>query len=157
MPLTIDEIREILPHRYPFLLIDRVEEFEPGKYARAIKCVSGNEPYFQGHFPGYMVMPGVLIVEALAQTGGVAIFSEPENRGKIALLSGVKNARFRSPAVPGDVLVLECTLTRMYGNIGFASAIASVGDKKICAAELSFAIMENITNNGKRGDESKNV
>lgn len=144
MKMTIEEIQAVLPHRYPFLLIDRVEDFEPGRFACAVKCVTANEPFFQGHFPKYMVMPGVLIIEALAQTGGVAILSEPENRGKIALLGGVKNARFRAPVVPGDILTLECTLTRRHGNIGFASAEAVVGDKKICTSELSFAIMENI-------------
>ena len=141
MTLNIEEIREILPHRYPFLLLDRIDEYEPGKYARGIKCVTANEPFFQGHFPEYMVMPGVLIVEALAQTGGIAILSEPENRGKIALLGGIKEARFRAPVVPGDVLTLECKLTRRHGNIGFASAEATVGGKKICTTELSFAIL----------------
>ena len=148
MTLNIEEIREILPHRYPFLLIDRVEEYEPGKFARAVKCVTANEPFFQGHFPEYMVMPGVLIVEALAQTGGIAILSEPENRGKIALLGGVKNARFRAPVVPGDVLTLECTLTRRHGNIGFAAAEATVNGKKVCIVELSFAVLETNNNGG---------
>ena len=146
MTMTIEEIREILPHRYPFLLLDRVEDYEPGKFARAIKCVTANEPFFQGHFPEYMVMPGVLIVEALAQTGGIAILSEPENKGKIALLGGVKNARFRAPVIPGDVLTLECTLTRRHGNIGFATAEAMVGDKKVCTTEISFAILGGTTN-----------
>ena len=142
MTLTIEEIRDILPHRYPFLLIDRVDEYEPGKYARAVKCVTANEPFFQGHFPEYMVMPGVLIIEALAQTGGIAILSEPENKGKIALLGGIKNARFRAPVVPGDMLTLECTLTRRHGNIGFAAAAATIDGKNICTTEISFAILE---------------
>lgn len=148
MTLNIEEIRGILPHRHPFLLLDRVDEYEPGKYARAVKCVTANEPFFQGHFPEYMVMPGVLIVEALAQTGGVAILSEPENKGKIALLGGVKNARFRAPVVPGDVLILECTLTRRHGNIGFAEAEATVGGKKVCTTEISFAILERDNSGG---------
>ncbi|MDR2616118.1 MAG: 3-hydroxyacyl-ACP dehydratase FabZ [Oscillospiraceae bacterium] len=144
MTLTIDEIRDILPHRYPFLLIDRVEECEPGKFARAIKCVTANEPFFEGHFPGYSVMPGVLILEALAQTGAVALLSEPENRGKIALFGGVKQARFRTPVVPGDVLTLTCTLTRRMGNVGMGEAAAYVGEKLACSAELSFAVMQGI-------------
>ena len=150
MTLTIEEIREILPHRYPFLLIDRIEDYECGKFARAIKCVTANEPFFQGHFPEYSVMPGVLILEALAQTGAVTILSEPENKGKIALFGGVKNARFRAPVTPGDVLILECTLLKRHGNVGFAAAVATVGDKKVCTAELSFAIIDK---NSKGGTE----
>jgi 3-hydroxyacyl-[acyl-carrier-protein] dehydratase len=123
------------------LLIDRVEDFEPGKWARAIKCVSANEPFFPGHFPQRSVMPGVLILEALAQTGGIALLSEPENRGKIALFGGVKQARFRAPVTPGDVLRLECTLTRRYGAVGVGEAVAMVGEKKVCTAELTFAIL----------------
>ncbi|GHU93392.1 3-hydroxyacyl-ACP dehydratase FabZ [Clostridia bacterium] len=142
MTLTSDQIQEILPHRHPFLLIDRVEDYEPGKFARAIKCVTVNEPFFPGHFPGKSVMPGVLILEALAQTGAVALLSEPENRGKIALFGGVKQARFRAPVVPGDVLELECVLTRRFGLMGFGEAAASVGGRKVCTAELSFAVIE---------------
>ncbi|MDR0446008.1 MAG: 3-hydroxyacyl-ACP dehydratase FabZ [Oscillospiraceae bacterium] len=139
--LNIDEIRSLLPHRYPFLLIDRVEDYEPGKFARAIKCVTANEPFFEGHFPGYSVMPGVLILEALAQTGAIALLSEPDNRGKIALFGGVKEARFRTPVVPGDVLTLTCTLTRRMGSVGMGEAQARVGDKIACTANLSFGIM----------------
>jgi 3-hydroxyacyl-[acyl-carrier-protein] dehydratase len=145
MTLTSDEIQGILPHRYPFLLLDRVTECEPGKFARAIKCVTVNEPFFQGHFPGYAVMPGVLILEALAQAGAVALLSQAENRGRIALFGGVKLARFRAPVTPGDVLELECVITRMRGAVGFGEGTATVAGKKVCTAELSFAIMEDKT------------
>ncbi len=93
--LDIEQIKQILPHRYPFLLIDRVEDYEPGQWARATKCVTANEPFFEGHFPQQAVMPGVLILEALAQTGGIALLSEPGSEGKIVLFGGVKNARFK--------------------------------------------------------------
>lgn len=142
MTLTSDQIQAILPHRYPFLLIDRVEDYEAGKFARAVKCVTVNEPFFPGHFPGKSVMPGVLILEAMAQTGAVALLSEPENRGKIALFGGVKNARFRAPVIPGDVLELECVLTRRFGPVGIGEATAAVNGKTVCTAELSFAITE---------------
>jgi 3-hydroxyacyl-[acyl-carrier-protein] dehydratase len=142
MTLTSDQIQEILPHRYPFLLIDRVTDCEPGKFAKATKCVTVNEPFFQGHFPGMSVMPGVLILEALAQTGAIALLSLPENRGKIALFGGVKNARFRVSVTPGDVLELECVLTRSFGPIGIGEATARVNGKVACSAELSFAVME---------------
>ena len=105
---TAKEIMDIIPHRYPFLLIDTIEELEAGVRAVGKKCVSMNEPYFQGHFPGNPVMPGVLILEALAQVGAVALLSEPENRGKLALFGGIKNARFKRQVRPGDVLELEC-------------------------------------------------
>ena len=140
-PLDSEQIKALLPHRYPFLLIDTVEDHEPGAWAHAIKCVSINEPYFVGHFPERAVMPGVLILEALAQTGAVALLSEPENRGKLAFFGGVKNARFRHPVVPGDILKLACTLTKRRGAIGFGEAVAKVNDRVACTAELSFAIM----------------
>ena len=108
MELDIKEIMEILPHRPPFLLVDRIVECEPGKSAKGIKCVSMNEPFFPGHFPGQPIMPGVLILEALAQTGAVAALSLPENRGKLAVFGGVKNCRFKKPVTPGDVLELSC-------------------------------------------------
>ena len=116
--LTAAEIEKILPHRYPFALVDKILDYTPGQWARGIKCVTRTESFFQGHFPGHPVMPGVLILEALAQTGAVAALSLPENRGKIALFGGVKNARFRRQVVPGDVLTLECELVEQHGPIG---------------------------------------
>ena len=142
MTLNSEQIKEILPHRYPFLLLDRVVACEPGKSACAIKCVTVNEPFFQGHFPQRAVMPGVLILEALAQVGGIAILSLEENRGKLALFGGVKQARFRAQVVPGDVLELECVITRVFGAVGIGNAIAKIGDTVVCTAELSFAIVD---------------
>ena len=104
MELNIEQIEALLPHRYPFLLVDRILECTPGQGAKGMKCVTANEPFFQGHFPGYKVMPGVLIIEALAQVGAVAILSVPENKGKLALFGGIKNARFKRQVRPGDVL-----------------------------------------------------
>ena len=140
MELNFEQIKEILPHRSPFLLIDRVTDLVPGESAEAVKCVSGNEPFFQGHFPGTPVMPGVLILEALAQVGAVAILSLPENRGKIALFGGVKNARFKRQVIPGDVLELECTLTKRRGPVGIGACTATVNGETACTAELIFAI-----------------
>ena len=140
MELNSNEIMEILPHRYPFLLVDRITQCEPGKMAVGRKCVSVNEPFFCGHFPQYHVMPGVLILEALAQVGAVAILSEEENRGKIALFGGVKNARFKRQVWPGDVLELRCELTQRRGPVGFGTAEATVDGQVACRAELTFAI-----------------
>ncbi len=140
MELNSNEIMEILPHRYPFLLVDRITQCEPGKMAVGRKCVSVNEPFFCGHFPQYHVMPGVLILEALAQVGAVAILSEEENRGKIALFGGVKNARFKRQVRPGDVLELRCELTQRRGPVGFGTAEATVDGQVACRAELTFAI-----------------
>ncbi len=142
MELNFEQIKEILPHRSPFLLIDRITNLEPGESAEAIKCVSGNEPFFQGHFPEKAVMPGVLILEALAQTGAVAILSLPENQGKLAFFGGVRNCRFRRQVVPGDQLKLHCTLTRMRGAVGFGEAVATVDGETAVSAEISFAVSE---------------
>lgn len=138
--LTIDEIKGILPHRYPFLLIDRIKDYAPGEFAIAEKCVTVNEPFFQGHFPEYPVMPGVLIIEALAQAGAVALLSMPENRGKLALFGGIKNARFKKQVRPGDVLELSCRLVRMHGPVGIGEAVARVNGKIAAQAELTFAL-----------------
>lgn len=137
---TTTEIMEIIPHRYPFLLIDTVEELEPGVRALAKKCVTMNEPFFQGHFPGNPVMPGVLIIEALAQTGAVAILSQPQWRGKTAYFASVNNARFRQKVVPGDVLMLETVLVKVKGPIGIGKAVATVNGKVVAEAELTFAL-----------------
>lgn len=146
--LDIEQIKTILPHRLPFLLIDRVVDHQPGAWAKAIKCVTANEWFFAGHFPDQPIMPGVLILEALAQTGAIALLSLPGNSGRIALFGGVKEARFKSKVVPGDVLELECTLTRQRGPIGFGQALASVNGCVACKAELSFVIPEENTNQG---------
>ena len=140
MVMDIKEIMEIIPHRQPFLLIDRIEELEPGKRAVGKKCVSYNEPFFNGHFPQEPVMPGVLMVEALAQTGAVAILSLEENKGKIAYFGGIKNCRFRGKVVPGDKLRLETTIIKCKGPVGVGHAVASVDGKVVVDAELTFMI-----------------
>lgn len=140
MELNAVEIQNILPHRYPFLLVDKVTECEPGSFAKGIKCVSMNEMQFMGHFPGHPVMPGVLIIEALAQVGAVALLTEEENKGKLAFFGGIKNARFKKQVVPGDVLTLECKLTSRKGPVGFGEAVATVDGQVACKAEISFAI-----------------
>lgn len=138
--LTTKEIMEIIPHRQPFLLIDTVEELEPGVRAVAKKCVSYNEPFFAGHFPGEPVMPGVLIIEALAQTGAVAILCMEENKGKTAYFAGISAARFKQKVTPGDVLTLETEIIKQKGPIGVGRATAKVDGKTVCTAELTFAI-----------------
>ena len=138
--LSTVEIMDILPHRQPFLLIDTVEELEPGVRAVATKNVTFNEPYFAGHFPGNPVMPGVLIVEALAQTGAVAILSQPEWKGKTAYFAEIDKARFKQKVVPGDVLTLETEIIKIKGPIGIGKAVARVNGKLACSAELTFAI-----------------
>ena len=140
MELNSNQIQEILPHRYPFLLVDRILECEPGQSARGIKCVTANEMHFLGHFPQKHVMPGVLIIEALAQVGAVAILTEEENKGKIVLFGGIKNARFRQQVVPGDVLELSCEIISRRGPVGIGKAIAKVNGKVAVSAELTFAI-----------------
>lgn len=140
MELYSNQIQEIIPHRYPFLLVDKITDMEEGKWAKGIKCVTANEMQFLGHFPEKHIMPGVLIMEALAQTGAVAILSQPENKGKIAVFGGIKNCRFKQQVVPGDVLDLYCEMTEIRGPVGFGKAIAKVGDKVAAQGEISFVI-----------------
>lgn len=140
MILNSNQIQEIIPHRYPFLLIDRIDELEPGKRALGVKCVSANEMQFMGHFPQQHVMPGVLIIEALAQVGAVAILSLEANKGKIAYFAGIKSAKFRQKVIPGDVLTLETELIKVKGSIGVGKAVAKLGDRVAVEAELTFAI-----------------
>ena len=140
MELNSNQIQEIIPHRYPFLLVDKIIECEPGQKAVGIKCVSANEMQFLGHFPQKHVMPGVLIIEALAQTGAVALLMEEENKGKISFFGGIKSARFKRQVVPGDVLELHCEITMRKGPIGIGRATAYVDGKVAVSAELTFAI-----------------
>ncbi len=143
MKLGIKEIMEIIPHRQPFLLIDTIEELEPGVRAVGKKCVSYNEPYFAGHFPQEPVMPGVLVIEALAQTGAVAILSKPENKGKIAFFGAINSAKFKTRVQPGDVLTLEVEIIRSKGLIGIGKAKAVNQEGKTAVmAELTFAVGE---------------
>ena len=138
--LNIEEIKAIIPHRYPFLLIDEIQDYEAGEFAVAKKCVTINEPFFQGHFPSYPVMPGVLILEALAQTGAVALLALPENKGKIALFGGIKNCKFKKQVRPGDVLELSCRVVNRKGPVGIGEAEAKVDGKTVVKAELTFAV-----------------
>lgn len=138
--LNTQQIMEILPHRNPFLLIDTIEELMPGEKAVAKKNVTMNEPYFMGHFPGNPVMPGVLIVEALAQTGAVAILCQDEWKGKTAYFAGINNAKFKQKVVPGDTLELTTEIIKVKGPIGVGKAVAKVNGKTACMAELTFAI-----------------
>ena len=144
MQYNSNQIAAILPHRYPFALVDRIVDGEEGKWAKGIKCVSANEPFFQGHFPQYHVMPGVLIIEALAQVGAVAVLSMPEHKGKIGFLGAIKNARFRRQVTPGDVLELACTITRQKGSVAVAEAEAVVNGQQAVTAELTFALAKDV-------------
>lgn len=141
-PLNIEQIQEIIPHRHPFLLLDTIEDYEPGQYAVGYKCVTYREDFFKGHFPGKAVMPGVLIIEALAQTGAVAILSVPENKGKIAFFGGIQKCRFKGMVFPGDKLKLETKIIRQKGPVGVGEAVASVDGKTVASAELTFMVGE---------------
>ena len=138
--LDIQQIKEIIPHRYPFLLVDKVIEKEEGKRVVGIKNVSINEPFFAGHFPDYPVMPGVLILEALAQVGAIAVLDMEENKGKIGFLAGVDKCRFKRQVKPGDQLELEVEIIRMKGSIGKGKGIAKIDGEIAVEAEIMFAI-----------------
>jgi 3-hydroxyacyl-[acyl-carrier-protein] dehydratase len=139
-PLGRAEIEEILPHREPFLLIDEVLELEPGRRVVARREVRADDPWFAGHFPSRPVMPGVLIVEAMAQTGAVAVLVEEENRGKIAFFAGIDDCRFKRVVEPGDVLTLTCEIEQVRGPIGRGKATAYVGDELAARGTLTFAV-----------------
>lgn len=138
--LNASQIMEIIPHRQPFMLLDTIEEMEPGKRVRARKCVSYNEPFFAGHFPGEPVMPGVLIVEAMAQAGAVAMLSQPQMKGKTAYFAGINTAKFKQKVVPGNVLDLVVEIVKVKGPIGIGKGTASVDGKMAASAEIMFAI-----------------
>ena len=140
MKLTTKEIMEIIPHRHPFLLIDTIEDLVPGVKATGKKCITYNEPQFAGHFPQEPVMPGLLIVEAMAQAGAVAILSMDEFKGKTAYFGGIKNAKFKKKVVPGDVLRLEVSIEKLKRNAGIGVGTAYVGDKVAAQAEIIFMI-----------------
>ena len=137
-------IRELIPHRYPFLLVDRIEEVEPGVRAVGIKNVTQNEPFFERHFPDYPVMPGVLLVEAMAQVGAVGVMAKEEFRGKLALFAGIDGVRFRRQVIPGDVLRMEVEISRLRGTAGRGRGSATVDGERVCEADLMFAFAERV-------------
>lgn len=141
------DIQKILPHRYPFLLVDRITEMEEGKRAVGIKNVTVNEPFFQGHFPSNPIMPGVLIVESLAQVGAVMLLSLPENKGKLGVFTGINSMKFRRQVVPGDTLLLEAELVTYRHGMGKANVKATVDGAVAAAGEISFAVIDNAANN----------
>lgn len=141
--LDIEAIKEILPHRYPFLLVDRITDIEPGKRAVGIKNVTANEQFFQGHFPERAIMPGVLLIEVMAQVGGIMILALPEHRGKLAYIASVENAKFRRPIVPGDTLVAVADLQRIIGTMGKVKCSLKVGEETAVEATIMFALVPN--------------
>ncbi len=140
--MDIKQVMEVMPHRYPFLLVDRILEISPGEKAVGLKNVTINEPFFQGHFPGEPVMPGVLMVEALAQVGGVAVLSAVENRGKLLLFAGINKFRFKEVVRPGDQLIMEVRLTQSRGALGKGEGEIKVGDRVVASGELMFALTD---------------
>ena len=152
LPIEAAEIMRIIPHRYPFLLVDRVVELEPGKRVVALKNVTANEPQFTGHFPERPIMPGVLMVEAMAQAGAVAVLTVPEYRGKLALFAGIDECRFRRTVLPGDTLRMEVTVEKLRGMFGRAKAVASVDGEVAVEATLSFIIPRDQSIAGGRAD-----
>ncbi|SFE10368.1 3-hydroxyacyl-[acyl-carrier-protein] dehydratase [Lentibacillus persicus] len=138
--MDIEQIKETIPHRYPFLLVDKVLEMEEGKRVVALKNVSANEPFFQGHFPDHPVMPGVLIIEALAQTGAMGVLGIEENKGKIGFLAGVDKFRFKRQVKPGDQLWLEVEITRVKGPVGKGKGVATIDGEVVCEGEITFAV-----------------
>ena len=141
-PLGPAQIRDLIPHRYPFLLVDRIEELVAGVRAVGVKNVTQNEPFFQGHFPDYPVMPGVLIIEAMAQVGAVGVMAGGEHGDKLALFAGIDGVRFRRQVLPGDLLRMEVEIVRLKGRVGRGRGRATVGEERVCEADLMFAFAE---------------
>lgn len=152
--LDVEDIRAILPHRYPFLLVDRILELEPGKRAVGLKNVTINEGFFEGHFPGHAVMPGVLVLEAMAQVGGVLLLSMTGNTGKIAYFGGMDKVRFRKPVLPGDTLVTEVELLRNRGEVGKVKVTGRVDNHIVAEGEFIFALVNRDDKNTKSPEES---
>jgi 3-hydroxyacyl-[acyl-carrier-protein] dehydratase len=150
--LDIEEIRAVLPHRYPFLLVDKILELEPGKSAVGLKNVTINEEFFQGHFPGHAVMPGVLVLEAIAQVGGVLLLTMGGNTGKLAYFGGMDRVRFRKPVLPGDTLISKVELIKRRGSVGKIRAVATVDDQIAAEGEFTFALVDR-DKNRKTGDD----
>jgi 3-hydroxyacyl-[acyl-carrier-protein] dehydratase len=140
--MDVEQIRDLIPHRYPFLLVDRILELEPGKRAVGLKNVTVNESFFQGHFPIQALMPGVLIVESMAQVGGIMVMMMPEIRGKMALLAGLENVRFRQPVMPGDALITEAELLWLRRDVGRVKTTARVEQEIVAEAEIIFVLVE---------------
>jgi 3-hydroxyacyl-[acyl-carrier-protein] dehydratase len=140
--IGIEEIKELLPHRYPFLLVDKITALTPGKHAVGIKGVTINEPFFQGHFPEKAVMPGVLVIEAMAQVGGIMMLSMKGTSGMLAYLASIDQARFRKPVVPGDILESETTILRIKGTMGKAACVSRVDGQVVAEATILFALVK---------------